>query len=178
MNSPLLPSNIRGLIIGKSNSGKTTLLLNLLLQPNWLDYNHLYAFGNTLHQLEYQIIKKAFDLGLSKHQISNIFRNQNLLQNLKTSPLEIIEQYDGHRKSEIKADFFNDCTMIPDPSVLNIDEKNRLILDDCFLGPQNKVEAYYTLDGKETNHSVEIGNPKHDAGILNSLKRRDKILRK
>ena len=33
-NNPLLPSNIRGLIIGKSNCGKTTLLLNLLLQPH------------------------------------------------------------------------------------------------------------------------------------------------
>ena len=72
MNSPLLPNNIRGLIIGKSNSGKTTLLLNLLLQPNWLDYDHLYAFGNTLHQQEYQIIKKGFETGLSKHQIANI----------------------------------------------------------------------------------------------------------
>ena len=30
-NSPLLPSNIRSLIVGKSNCGKTTLLLNLLL---------------------------------------------------------------------------------------------------------------------------------------------------
>ena len=63
-NSPLLPSNIRALIIGKSSCGKTTLLLNLLLQPNWLDYNHLYVFGNTLHQQEYQILKKAFESGL------------------------------------------------------------------------------------------------------------------
>ena len=49
-NNPLLPHNIRGLIIGKSNCGKTTLLLNLLLQPDWLDYNHLYVFDNSLHQ--------------------------------------------------------------------------------------------------------------------------------
>ena len=49
-NNPLFPSNIRGLIIGKSNCGKTTLLLNLLLQPHWLDYNHLYVFGKSLHQ--------------------------------------------------------------------------------------------------------------------------------
>ena len=52
-NNPLLPRNIRGLIIGKSNCGKTTLLLNLLLQPDWLDYNHLYVFGRSLHQQEY-----------------------------------------------------------------------------------------------------------------------------
>ncbi len=36
-NNPFLPNSIRGLITGKSNCGKTTLLLNLLLQSNWLD---------------------------------------------------------------------------------------------------------------------------------------------
>ena len=149
-NNPLLPDNIRGLIIGKSNCGKTTLLLNLLLQPNWLDYNHLYVFGNTLHQQEYQIMKKGFDLGLGKQQIGNIFRNQKEFEKIKASPLEIIDQYNGYRKSEIKADFFNDCSMIPDPTELSIDEKNLLILDDCFLGPQSMAEAYYTR-GRQNN---------------------------
>ena len=40
-NHKLLPKNVRGLIIGKSGCGKTTLLLNLLLNPGWLDYNKL-----------------------------------------------------------------------------------------------------------------------------------------
>ena len=150
MNNPLLPSNIRAIIIGKSNCGKKTLLLNLLLQPKWLDYNHLYVFGNTLHQQEYQIMKKAFDSGLSKQQICNIFRNQKEFEKINVSPLKIIEKYNGHRKSEIKADFFSDCSMIPDPTNLRIDEKNLLILDDCFLGPQNKAEAYYTR-GRQNN---------------------------
>ena len=43
-NNPLLPRNIRGSIIGKSNCGKTTVLLNLLLRSDWLDYNHLCIF--------------------------------------------------------------------------------------------------------------------------------------
>ena len=43
-NNPLLPRSIRGLIIGKSGCGKTTLLLNLLLKPDWLDYNNLFVF--------------------------------------------------------------------------------------------------------------------------------------
>ena len=64
-NSPLLPQNIRGLIVGKSNCGKTTFL-NLLLQPDWLDYNHLYVFGKSLHQQEYRILKKGLEEGLSK----------------------------------------------------------------------------------------------------------------
>lgn len=150
VNNPLLPNNIRGLIIGKSNCGKTTLLLNLLLQPGWLDYNHLYVFGNTLHQQEYTIMKKGYELGLSKQQINNIFKNQEEFEKIQASPLEIIEEYKGERKSEIKADFFTDCSMIPDPKDLSVNEKNLLILDDCFLGPQSKAEAYYTR-GRQNN---------------------------
>lgn len=150
-NSPLLPASIRGLIIGKSNCGKTTLLLNLLLQPNWLDYNHLYVFGNTLHQQEYQIVKKGFEVGLDKQQIANVFRNQKEFEKVKTlKPLEVIDQYSGSRKGAIKADFYGDCSKIPDPKELSVEEKNLLILDDCFLGPQNKAEAYYTR-GRQNN---------------------------
>ena len=41
-NHPLLPKVIRGLIIDKSGCGKTTLVINLLLRPGWLDYNNKY----------------------------------------------------------------------------------------------------------------------------------------
>ena len=48
-NNPLLPQKLRGLVIGKSGCGKITVIFNLLLQPGWLDYNHLYMFGKSLH---------------------------------------------------------------------------------------------------------------------------------
>ena len=149
-NNPLLPSNIRGLIVGKSNCGKTTLLLNLLMQPEWLDYNHLYVFGKSLHQKEYQILKKGFADGLSKNQVSNIFINQEALTRVNLSPEEAIEAYGGLKSGSIKADFYDNCSAIPDPASLNVNEKNLLILDDCFLGPQNKAEAYYTR-GRHNN---------------------------
>ena len=100
-NSPLLPKNIRGLIIGKSNSGKTTLLLNLILQPGWLDYNHLYVFGKSLHQKEYQILQNGFEEELSKRQISNLFRQQNALIGADLSPLEVISEYSGIKEGGI-----------------------------------------------------------------------------
>ena len=149
-NNPLLPKNIRGLIIGKSNCGKTTLLLNLLLQPGWLDYNHLFVFGKSLHQKEYQILKKGFQQQLSKSQISNLFQQQDVLMKANISPLEVITEYTGIRKGGIEAEFFEDCADIPDPKKLDPNEKNLLILDDCFLGKQNKAEAFYTR-GRHNN---------------------------
>ena len=107
-NNSLLPRNIRGIIIGKSNCGKTTLLLNLLLQPKWLDYNHLYVFGKSLHQKEYQILRKGYEEGLSKHQVANIFVNQEVLTKVNLSPFEAIEEYSGVRKGNIKANFYSD----------------------------------------------------------------------
>ena len=124
--------------------------MNLLLQPDWLDYNHLYVFGKSLHQQEDQILKKGFTDGLSKNQVSNLFRNQEVLVRVNLSPQEAIDTYGGIRSGSVKADFYDDCSSILDPADLNVNEKNFLIRDGCFLGPQNKVEAYYTC-GRHNN---------------------------
>ena len=100
-NRSLLPQSLRGLVIGKSGCGKTTVIFNLLLQPGWLDHNHLYIFGKSLHQQEYKILSKGFEGGLSKQPISNVFNSQEMLQ----SPLIAIEKYSGVRNGEIRADF-------------------------------------------------------------------------
>ena len=142
-NSPLLPKSIRGLIIGSSNCGKTTLLLNLLLNPGWLDYNHLYVFGKSLHQKEYIVLKKGLEAGLSKEQLGNLFRNQKSIK----SPVQLIDEYisnGGEAKGGIKAEFFDDCKLIPDPSALDDQEKNLIIFDDCILEKQSSAQSYYT----------------------------------
>ncbi len=150
-NNTLFPSSIRALLIGKSNCGKTTLLLNLLLKPGWLDYSKLKVFGNSLHQKEYQILKAGFDNGLSKAQITNIFENQSHFREVNV--LDAIASSSVDNKNKIHAEFFDDCTAIPDPSELSPEDNNLMIFDDCISGSQSKAEAYYTR-GRHSNADV------------------------
>ena len=148
-NNKLFPKSIRGLIIGKSNCGKTTLLLNLLLRPDWLDYGHLYVFGKSLHQKEYKIIKAGFENGLSKGQITNIFENQEVFHKKGINPVKAISECKTANQ-KISAEFYDDCDKIPDPCKLNPENKNLMIFDDCNLERQSKSEAYYTR-GRHNN---------------------------
>ena len=107
-------------------------------------------FGKSLHQTEYKVIRKGFEEGLSKHQVSNLFIQQDILTSAGVTPLEAIREYDGVKEGGIVANFYDDSALIPDPSSLNVGEKNLLILDDCFLGRQSKAEAYYTR-GRHNN---------------------------
>ena len=85
-NHPLLPKSIRGIIVGKSGCGKTTLLLNLLLRSGWLDYDNLYIFGKSLFQPEYRILKKAFNENLLKERILDLFNVRGEIRDKQISP--------------------------------------------------------------------------------------------
>src|SRR5688572_32413608 len=100
-NNPLLPRSIRGLIVGKSGCGKTTLLLNLLLMPEWLDYDNLQVFGLSLFQPEYRILKKAFEEKLPKQAIIGLFEIQDEIIRGNTTPAVVVEQMakDSNEKS-------------------------------------------------------------------------------
>ena len=68
------------------------------------------------------MLKKGLEGGLTKSQISNVFSHQ--------IPPEAIDQYSGVRNGTIKADFYDDCNAILDPSDLDPSQKNLLLLDD------------------------------------------------
>lgn len=59
-NGSLLPHNARIILIGRSNSGKTNTLLNLIFNKNGLKFKHLYLFSNSLYQDKYEFLKKVF----------------------------------------------------------------------------------------------------------------------
>ena len=92
-NHPLLPQGIRGLIIGKSGCGRTTLPITLLLRPGWLDYNNINLFSKSLFQPEYHILKKAFEAKIPKQVIIILFENQNEITDLGISPISIVKKW-------------------------------------------------------------------------------------
>ena len=92
-NHPLLPRSIRGIIIGKSGCGKTTLLLNLLLRPGWLDYDNLFVFRKSLFQPEYRILKTAFEEELPKEHILRLFNMRDEIQNSQVPPSVVVKEW-------------------------------------------------------------------------------------
>ena len=159
-NNSLLPPSIRGLIIGSSGSGKTHLLFNMLLQPDFLDYNKLYIFSNSLQQPEYQLLIKGFQNNLDKTHIIGIFRNQ---KDFKGWSIQEICEYVSEKlpeidKGNITISAFKSTKDVPDPSELDLLEKNTknsvlnkikkpkrlMIFDDCINQKQNIIEDYYT----------------------------------
>ena len=113
------------------------------MKPGVLDYDNLVVRGKSLHQPEYQIMKTAFNKGLSKDQIKVIFQSQQEVMN-EGGPETVIQQYDGPCKGNVTASFDSDITNISDPKDYDATRKNLLILDDIMLGPQNKIEQFFT----------------------------------
>ena len=107
-NNPLLPRSIRGIIVGKSGCGKTTLLLNLLLRSGWLDYDNLCIFGRSFFQPEYRILKKAFEENLPKEYILRLFNMRDEIQNSQAPPSIVVQELAKtiRNKSNVKCNFF------------------------------------------------------------------------
>ena len=153
-NHPLLPKSLRGLIVGKSGCGKTTLLLNLLRQPGWLDYSKLSVFGKSLFQPEYKMLRKGFEEQLPKEMIMNIFESRDEILKEQISPNELIHELAKNRKNlskePIECNFYESADDVPDPKEISPDHKNLMIFDDLLLQKQNKGEAYY-VRGRHSN---------------------------
>ena len=145
-NADFLPTSIRGLLIGSSNCGKTTLLFRMLLAKNVLDYNSLFIFSKSLNQKEYELIVEGFKNKLSKEQIRAIFENQDQFKGISIKDIcyETAREIPEKDKSNITISAFNSNVNVPDPSVIDSKKKNLMIFDDVLLEKQRIIESYYT----------------------------------
>ena len=103
-NSFLLTKSIRGLLVGKSGDGETTLLNFLLLHPETLDYDNIIVRGKSLHQPEYCVLRAGFEKGLSKDQIRLLFERQDEVDQLGGID-KCLNDYYGKCPFTISSDF-------------------------------------------------------------------------
>ena len=74
------------------------------------------------------------------------------IQNSQIPPLLLLQEWAKSikNKSNIKCNFFETASDVPDPRDLNSEDKNLMIFDDLQLGKKNKCEDYY-VRGRHSN---------------------------
>ena len=128
-------------------------MLNLLPRPGWLDYDNLFVFGKSLFQPEYRILKKTFEEELPTEYILRLFNMRDEIQNSQIPPSLVVQEWAKSikkKKFNIKCNFFETASDVPDPRDLNSEDKNLMIFDDLLLEKQNKCESYY-IRGRHSN---------------------------
>jgi F0F1-type ATP synthase alpha subunit len=140
----LMPTNFRGLIIGKSNCGKTSLLIKMLLANDWLDFNKLYIVGNSLFQPKYDIIKLGFNSGLSKSQIRRVFELETKIKSEGLTYKDVISAAENPKNKAVQVTFLNPSDKILAPHELDRSEKNLIVFDDIMEDKNQTVPKSYT----------------------------------
>jgi ABC-type bacteriocin/lantibiotic exporter with double-glycine peptidase domain len=82
-----IPNSFRMLIIGSSGCGKTVLLLRMLIEPGFIDYNNIIIYTSTSYQQEYQLIYHGFNNGMTKENIAAVLLHQ---EDFKGIPIPIL----------------------------------------------------------------------------------------
>ena len=74
------------------------------------------------------------------------------IRNSQIPPLLVVQEWARSikNKSNVKCNFFETASDIPDPQDLNSENKNLMIFDDLLLERQNKCECYY-IRGRHSN---------------------------
>ena len=137
--------------------------MQMLLSPGFLEYNQLYIYGKSLHQPEYQIMRKCFDNKLPKELIIDTFETQKEVQRIGVD--KVIENLGKNLKpidkSDINIKLFEDAEDIQDPKDVPRDMKNLFIFDDILLEKQNTPEKFYTRGRHNNIDTIYIDQNSH-----------------
>lgn len=114
----LLPNNVRALIVGPSNCGKTNLMLSLLVDKNGLRFENVYLFSKSSNQPKYDYLEEV----VKRIKGVNFFRFENNFlkpEEVKKNSVCIFDDVITDKQGPIQ-DFF-------------AMGRHRL-LDSCYLG--------------------------------------------
>lgn len=95
-NSDLIPNPLRALLVGSSGSGKTNLLLNLILKENGIKFKHLFVFSKSIEQNAYSDLRKSYEQieRKTKKTIAHFFNNCDDLISLDECPEKSLVVFD------------------------------------------------------------------------------------
>ena len=96
-----------------------------------------------------EYLKKAFEENLPKEYILRLFNMRDEIQNSQIPPSVVVQEWAKSikNKSNVKCNFFETASDVPDPRDLNSEDKNLMIFEDLLLERQNKCECYYIHGG-------------------------------
>lgn len=79
----LFPDNIRAIIAGPSNCGKTNLMLSLLIDKNGPKFENVYLFSKSTDQPKYDFLEKVLkEAGIGFYPMgNNILKPEEVLRN-------------------------------------------------------------------------------------------------
>ena len=121
------------IISGKSGSGKTHILIQELLTPDFLDYEELYVLSPNIHQKEYQFLKLGFEMNIDKSVLLEFFPRLNKFRiNQLEEVFKIIcENLSSDLKqNNVNATFTSKKEDLPTIKEMNSDIKKLFIFDD------------------------------------------------
>lgn len=148
---PNIPGSFRMLIVGASRSGKTALLLSMLIEPDFLDYNNLIIFTTSDKQQEFQFLLHGFSNGLTKPTLTKIALNQESFQNMTIPEIMRKTSRLNPESSSIAITLSKKVNEIIHPDQLDKNKKNLVVFDDCVKDiNQTIMEAYFTK-GSQAN---------------------------
>jgi hypothetical protein len=160
---PNLPSSFRALLIGASGCGKTCLLLQMLLEPGFIDYNNLIIFTTTPQQQEYQLIKHGFENNLTKESIASIVLNQHQFKGIPIP--QLMKKYaELHTQSGgITITLTDKINELIPPDKLSKTKKHLIVFDDCITTTnQNNLSTYFNKGRHNSCNSIYLSQSYFD----------------
>ena len=153
-----LSNKVMAVLCGRTGSGKTYLMMNILTEPNFLDYNNLIIYTSTQEQPIYQFLKHGFSNNLTKdaiRQLHQFYENSDEEEDIEALCKEAAKQKEltVREKDKITIMLTNNMGELSNPSKLPKDKKNCVIFDDCVNERDQSIQKTYFTRGRHHNCS-------------------------
>lgn len=160
-NSPIMPKDIRCMIVGTSGCGKTSLLSQMLLEEGLLDYEKLIICCPMIEQDSYKFVIDGFSSGcgkailshlvsLSQEQPFDVDHLEQFFVNFRVLKQYVAENKDIDDETKDLVKFvpevitFDQIDLVPQLHDWSKEDKKLIVFDDVLEENQKIIEPYFT----------------------------------